>query len=86
MPRGGSQVGYAPFQIQLVWIDPPLLGARDPYAIDDDDDLVMVDKEDVDGQSRKEGSKGSGPSKRKSKRSVSSNPSWNTSSLIPAPI
>lgn len=43
--------------------------ARDPYAIDDDD-LVMVDKEDADDQSPKEGSRGSAPSKRKSKREV----------------
>lgn len=33
----------------------------------------MVDKEDADVQSPKEGSKGSAPSKRKSKRSVSTN-------------
>lgn len=47
-----------------------LSAARDPYPVDDDD-LIMVDKEDPDGQSPKEGSKGSAPSKRKSKRSVS---------------
>ncbi len=43
--------------------------ARDPYAIEDDD-LVMVDKEDVEDQSPKEGSRGSAPSKRRSKREV----------------
>lgn len=48
-----------------------LLGPRDPYAIDDDD-LVMVEAEDAEGQSPKEGSKGSAPSKRKSKREVRS--------------
>lgn len=47
------------------------LGPRDPYAIDDDD-LVMVEAEDAEGHSPKEGSKGSAPSKRKSKREVSS--------------
>ena len=45
-------------------------GVRDPYAIDEDD-LVVVDMEDADGQSPKEGSKGSAPSKRRSKREVS---------------
>ncbi|KAJ5620352.1 hypothetical protein N7510_004336 [Penicillium lagena] len=43
-------------------------GPRDPYAIDDSDDLVMVDMDDAGGQSAKDGSRGSKPSKRKSKR------------------
>lgn len=71
MRRGGSQVYIVHFKTEVAWTNLHLLGPRDPYAIDDDDDLVMVDKEEADGQSPKEGSKGSAPSKRKPKRSVS---------------
>lgn len=49
--------------IKLTFID---VAPRDPYAIEDDD-MVVVDMEDADGQSPKEGSRGS---KRKSKREV----------------
>lgn len=66
VPKGGNQVGFIISVFTCSFSLTMHLTARDPYAIEDDD-LVMVDKEDVEGHSPKEELS---RLKRKSKRQV----------------